>query len=550
MRTYTKKSLSLLTFVLIFAGILILVNILSLGIWGRLDFTKDKVYSLTNATKDVLGEMDDEVEIRAYFSRDLPANLGSTVTYVKDQLEDYQAYSHGNIKFSILDPAADKAVEDEATGLGCPPLTLQQMSSDQYATKKVFMCIVFMFEDKKELIPAVRGTNGLEYEVTSIIKKLTTRELKQIGILQGHGEPGLMKNPYAEQQPQGPMLSGLREQLSRSYKVVGIDTTADDAWEKMKDLSTLLVISPQKKLEERDLYLIDQFIMSGKTVAFMVDKIATNLQQFQAQARDLGLGPMLDNYGVTINSDLVLDKYNQPISVQQQAGNIRYNTRMPYPYFPMIGNFRDNNGLNADSNIVQKLEMITAPFISTINLKQGLSDRTSMWLARSSTYSWKQSGYFTINPTQIAPPPETGDKGPFTVAGTISGVFPSFFAAKQGESMEYTKGEPTITKSPETRMFVMGNGTMATDQFLDNNNMNFLQNVVDWLVSDEALISIRSRGFVPQPLDPNLSDGAKSAIKYGNIVGVPLLFLLFGVVLWQLRAAKRRRLASTFFDKR
>ena len=549
MRVYTKKSLSLLTFILIFAGILILVNILSQGIWGRLDFTQDEVYSLTDATKDVLAEMDDEVEIRAYFSRDLPAHLGSTVTYVKDQLEDYQAYSHGNIKFSILDPAADKAVEEEATGMGCPPLTLQQMSSDQYATKKVFMCIAFMFEDKKELIPAVRGTTGLEYEVTSIIKKLTTRELKQIGVLQGHGEPGLMQNPYG-QKPQGPMLNNLRQQLARSYKVEGIDTTAEDAWDKLKDMSSLLVISPQEPLKERDLYLIDQFIMSGKTVAFMIDKISTNLQQFQAQERRVGIEPLLEHYGATLNSDLVLDKFNQPISVQQQAGNIRYNTRMPYPYFPMLGNFRDNNGLNMESNIVQKLEMVTAPFISTLNLKQGLSDRTSTWLARSSAMSWKQSGYFTINPTQIAPAPEGGEMGPFTVAGTITGIFPSYFEAKAGESMEYTKGEPTIVRSPETRIFVMGNGTMATDQFLDGNNMNFLQNVVDWLVQDEALISIRSRGFVPQPLDPNLSANTKAVIKFGNILGVPLLFILFGVVLWQLRSARRRRLASTFFDKR
>ena len=552
MRTYTKKSLSLFSFVLIFGAILVMVNILGLGLWGRLDLTEDKVYSLSDGTRAMLKSMDDQVEIRAYFSRDLPSHLGSLVQYVKDQLDDYKAYSGGKVSYRFLDPAESKDIEDEANGRGCPPLTLQQMSSDQYATQKVYMCLTFFFEDKKEVIPAVRSTEGLEYEITSILKKVTARSVRQVGILQGHGEPNLQApepNPMQPQEPEAG-LSGLNEALGRNYKVVPVDTTSDAGLAKLEELDTLLVIAPTTEIKEQEQFAIDQFIMKGKTVAFFLDRVSTDLRMFTAAPRTTGLEGMLTSYGVTLNDDLVMDKFNQPIAVSQQAGNIRYQTRMPYPFFVLAGNFNDQIGLNPEQNMVLKLEKLILPFVSTLTLSQSTDARKVDWLVRSSQYSWKQlSGRYTINPMQIENPAQTDVTGPYNLAAVVTGSFDSFFSAKADSPEPYMGGKEVIKKSSDTRIFVMANGALPQDRFMDPGNMQFIENLVDWLVQDESLISIRSRGFRPEPLDPEMSAGHKALIKYGNIVGVPALFLLLGVVLTQLRAARKRRLAATFFTK-
>ncbi len=547
MREYAKKSLSLLTFVILLGAILILINILSLAFWGRADLTKDKIYSLSPATKKTLANLEDNLYATAYFSKDLPSRFGTLGQYVKDMLEDYKSYSGGKLNFSFVDPSSDPANENKAKEAGCPPLTLQQTSSDEFSTKKVYMCMQIKFADKTEMIPALSDPNGLEFELTSLIKKLTAKTTKIIAVAQGNEEPALNSPQYGPPDQKGPSMDSAREALGKTYKLLAVDLTADDAFKKLQEASTLLIVSPKKKFEEKQRVIIDQFLMSGKSLGLFLDKVQTDLNTFQASVIDLGLEDMLSYYGFVINPDLVLDKSNQMIGVTQRAGGMTMQVPVQYPLFPVARKFRDFDGLNPEENVTAKLEGVVFPFVSSITIKDTMADKKFTWFAKSSPMSWKQSQFFQINPMQLPAPTGVGDKGPYTLVAGASGSFDSFFRDRASEASALLGGIEIKSKSPEARILLSGNGLMFNERFMSQQNMSFILNSIDWLAQDEDLMSIRAKGFAPKPIDPDVSQTSKTLVKYGNIVGVPALFLLLGIILWQLRIARRNKLANEFF---
>src|SRR5512142_2611851 len=131
--------------------ILILVNIISIRIFGRLDLTKEKVYTLSDASKKLVGNLDDRINIKAYFTDDLPAPYNNNRRAVLDILNDYRAYSNGNIHFEFINPQGEKG-EQEAQQEGIPPIQVQVVNNDKLEVKRGYLGLVMQYEDKKEVI--------------------------------------------------------------------------------------------------------------------------------------------------------------------------------------------------------------------------------------------------------------------------------------------------------------------------------------------------------------------------------------------------------------
>ena len=196
-------------------GCLIVLNLIALKTFWRVDVTHDKAYTLSQGTRDTLAALEDPVTITAYFSGQLPAPYSGNARYVRDLLTEYRSASKGKLSFEIIDPAAaetesDKAaksevkrdifgrtfreptsVEKELAELGVQPVEIRVVEDDQMQTKRAYMGLVIRHSEKKEVIPVVQNLATLEYDLTSLVRKLTRTKMPVIGIVQGHGEPAI-----------------------------------------------------------------------------------------------------------------------------------------------------------------------------------------------------------------------------------------------------------------------------------------------------------------------------------------------------------------------
>jgi ABC-type uncharacterized transport system involved in gliding motility auxiliary subunit len=176
-----RKSMALPAVVLLIA--LLLLNLIGRNWYKRYDLTDTKMYSLSSSTKQVIKKIDDLLNIKVYFSENLPGEYGNNRRYLQDILEEYAAISKGNIRFEFYVPDSDDELETEAQKSGVQPVQLQVIEKDEAVVKKVFMGVAIYFEDKREVIPVVLSTTGLEYEITTRIKKLVEKDKKFVGIV-------------------------------------------------------------------------------------------------------------------------------------------------------------------------------------------------------------------------------------------------------------------------------------------------------------------------------------------------------------------------------
>jgi ABC-type uncharacterized transport system involved in gliding motility auxiliary subunit len=223
----------------------------------------------------------------------------------------------------------------------------------------------------------------------------------------------------------------------------------------------------------------------------------------------------------------------------QQQGFITFQNRVPFPFLPMASDF------SKTSMIAKDLQGIIFVFVSSIDTssaaQKGLKDEV---LVRSSKRSGRQQEFFILSPMQkFQEDAFTESHVPLAVA--VEGKFQSLYANRPVPTDSTIKAPvvaQTILSSPENRMVVVGDGDFVKDEYLgSNDNLNFAANIVDWLVDDAGLITIRSRAADARPLE-EVSDSAKRLIKYGNLVIPPLAVVMYGLIRWRLRISRKKSL--------
>lgn len=509
----------------IVAVILILLNIVSVRLFGRLDLTKNSIYSLSDASKNLVRNLDDRLTIKAYFTEDLPAPYNNVRRTVLDQLNEYKAYSRGNLQFEFIDPSGEKG-EQEAQQQGIQPVQVQVINEDKLELKRGYMGLVLMYEDRKEVIPVVQNMSTLEYDLSSTIKRLTHTARKKIGLLTGQGEATMSDIQRAYQQ------------LSRQYEVQTVDVSKGQPIS--SDIAALIVMAPKTPFSDLAKYQIDQYIMKGGRVAFLLNKVDADLQQRFGRTLELKLEDMLEHYGLRINPDLVRDLQCAPISIVQQQYGFSIQSQVQFPYIPIASDF------SKDNMMVKNLQGIVLFFVSSIDTTNlGARGLKGEILLRSSKQSGRQTQIFYFDPLARYTRDMFAEEH-LPLAALVTGSFKSFFADKPvprdtSAGAIAPTGSP-ITQSPETRLILVGDGDFAKDQYLGGrDNLTFFANMIDYLVDDAGLITIRSKDVSPPPLE-QVSDGTKKAYKYANMFLPPLLVVGFGLLRWRMRKARRKAL--------
>ena len=499
-----------LTGILLCGGILVLINLIGLEFFGRLDLTDDRVYSLSDASKDAVRDLEDPITITAYFSSDLPAQLAQNRRLLEDKLDDYRAYGGANVQYEFVDPTDDDEVQQEAARKGIPAVQVQVVEQSSVQVKEAYMGVVLEYESRQESIPVLQELDRLEYDLTSAIRRLTRESRPSVGFWSGHGEADLTQN-----------LPTLQRGLEANYEVRTSSTSDLVGGTTRPDV--LMVVSPADTIPDGDLQVLDQYIMDGGRVGFLVNRVAADLQVGQAEERNIGLEPLLASYGIVITPNLIMDEQNAFVTVQRQQGFFNIAQQIEYPLFPVASNFDSNNPM---VNRLDRAGGVMFYYVSSIDTSAVMPAGVTMEpLIYSSSQSGLQQGFFMLQPTQTT---ATLGGGPYLLGAAFTGSFPSAY-------------EPGRLSAP-TRLVAIGDGDFIDEAIVPaqsgSANTQLALNMVDWLIADEALLRIRTKSIAPRQLK-EVADGTKPIVKYANMIGPLLLVMLYGLFRWRQRKGRQ-----------
>jgi len=328
------------TYICVAIAAVAVLNIISRNWFVRVDLTDGQIYSLSSSSKAVLNKVDDLLTAKVYFSDNLPGEYGNNRRFLQDILEEYVAYSSGNMRFEFYTPEDDEVLQD-AMAYGIQPVQLQVIENDKLEIKRVYMGLVFLYEDQREAIPIVQTTTGLEYEITSKIKKMVDDQKQVIGIAS-----------FGESKP---ATESIQSQLGESYTVQSVAMASEVA----STVTLLFVSGVTDSLSEDEYKNLERYVDRGGNLFLSQSPIDAQLSTQRGTVIQTNLLDILDKYGVSVEENLVLDEACNNITVTQQRGIFRMNSAVPYPFFPIIRSFGNNV-------MVQGLEQVHTLFPSEI----------------------------------------------------------------------------------------------------------------------------------------------------------------------------------------
>ena len=494
----------IVTQIALFIGFVVLFNLISNNVFFRLDFTADKRYTLSKATKDILKNLDDIVTVKAYFSSKLPPQLVNNQKEFEDQLIEYESLSGGNIVYEFIDPK-DEETEREAQINGINPIIINVQENDRTEQLKAYMGAILQMDDRKEIIPLVEPGGSMEYMLTSAIKKLSLTNKPKIAFLQGHGEPSLKSS------------SQVRGQLSILYDVETYTLT--DTTDIPSHYKAIAIINPSDTLQKIHLEKLDTYLAQGGGIYLAYDYMQVELSRnYLPGGKDVGLKEWLEEKGIAFRNTYLIDANCGAVSVRQQLPPFGVvNTQVSFPYFPTITTFSDHP-------VVKGLEALQMQFVNPIDIE-----------AKDSAISY----------TPLA---KTSSK-----AGSVSA--PTFIDInRKWTDGDFTQGNQTIAIAAEgpligdrsAKLVIISNGSFSVNgpenqaQKVPEDNSNFTVNAIDWLSDDTGLIDLRTKGVTSRPIK-QLEDGKKAIIKYGNVFVPILLLLIYALIRREQHLRKRQK---------
>jgi len=523
---------------LIIIAIIVVVNIITTELFTRVDLTKNQSYTLSKVSEDVIYNLNDNLVIKAYVSENLPPPFNDLGRQIKDVLDDYRALSDGRMNYEYisvsLENEGDKEIVDEAKGYSIQPLQFQVTNQGKMEAVDGMVGLVLFYKGKTETIPFVQSPENLEYDITSRIMQISNEKKKKIGYVNGHGEYEI------------PNMQRINQALSAQYDIQAVDVALNKPVP--DDVDVLLVLGPKTELPEHHKYLIDQYIMRGKNVAFLINKVAPNFQKqiILGEPVVTGLDPMLQHYGIKVNDDLVRDLQCGFI---QQRSPIGLNVLQPYYYFPKI------TDINRDIGAFSNLNEVILQFASSIDTNAASGKNLNITpLFKSSERSGVATGFFVLNETQFQNLPESAmdtlfDKSGLLMGAIYEGTFQSFYNGKEQPqdtlvgSIPFNVQHKSQSEKPG-KILVVGDGDFVDESNSQSmGNLVFFLNMVEYLADDVGLSEIRSKIFSEAPIE-DTKTSTQNFIRYFNLIFPPVLVLIIGFFVWDRRKARRKKLQS------
>lgn len=484
---------------LLIAGIIVLVNLLSREFFVRWDVTEDQEYTLSDATRDILSDLDNIVNVKAYFSENLPPDLEQFRTDFRDMLIEYASRSGGNLEYEFVNPNEDQTLEQEAMQNGIQPRLVNVREKDQLTQQKAYMGAVLSLGDQQEVLPFIGPGVPMEYSLTTSIKKMSVVDKPSVGFIQGHGEPGMSD------------LGQVFQALSVIFSVENVDLSAEP--EIPDRYRTIALVNPQDSIPPEHLARIDDYLARGGKVLVAFNAVDGDFSTAQGTAVESNLIPWLAAKGLQVEQSFVVDDRCGNVTVQQRQGFFTINTPVKFPFLPIVTDFPDHP-------VSKGLEQVIFQFVSPLR-HQGDSLSFFTPIVQSSS----KSGIISA-PTFFNVADKQWTNADFPLSNiTLGGVLEGQFAGDLS-----------------TRMIVFTDGDFpvsAGGRGINPDNVNLFVNAIEWLSDDTGLSALRTKGVNSRPID-ELEDGKRRLLKYLNFF-LPIL-LAIGYGIFRAQRARARRL--------
>jgi len=553
--------------------ILLVTGVISSHWFFRLDLTAEKRYTLSPRTKQILRDLDKDVYVQVYLEGDMPVGFKRMRTAVKDMLDEFRAYAGRHLTYAFINPADGKNEKERnrfyksLVDKGLRPTDVQQRDKEGAISSRIIfpgaivnfngMEMAVNFLNNNPSLPAAVNLNhsieGIEYNLIHSIRSLSADTIYHIAFTEGHGEL-----------PE-PEVQDAEKELARYFTidrgVIGGKPGILDRY------AAVVIAKPSGPFSEADKYVLDQYLMQGGKILWLLDKVAVDADSLMyasftfAVPVDLNLTDMLFKYGVRLEGTLIQDMRCAMVPVNTAVvGNAPHYVPAPWPYFPLMAPQRHPLSRN--------LNLVRGEFVNPLDTVEGNGRIAKTVLLRTSRYSRTRGAPLMISLEEIKrPPAEKEFNRPYLITGVLlEGTFESAFRNRMIQAIIPGSHPEFREESVPTRMIVISDGDVIRnkvrrrgDQWValplgqdrltqqTYGNKDLIVNAVNYLVDDNDLMELRGREFRLRLLDREKIAHERLYWQLFNTLVPVVLILTAGMILnifrrrrYGLPAAKRK----------
>lgn len=546
-----KKDLLQLGFALVIIAVL---NVLSQYAFTRIDFTKEKRFTISPISIHVLESLKQPVKITVFLEGEFPSGFKRLRSATKDLLLDYKAYAGDNIQFEFVNPIEGKNQQEqediyqELKAKGIEPTNLSVPTESGRSQQVIFPFALVSSRSQDISVNLLQRRIGispeevlnnsiqnLEYAFSSAIKKAVSGGKPRVGFTEGNGELTDLE------------LEDAMKSLADGYEVGRINLK-DITSSGLDMLNVMVIAKPGKEFTEVEKYKIDQFLMRGGKIIWSIDQVNADLDSLRNKAREeqlafekkLNLDDQLFTYGIRINYNLVGDMNcaQIPVNVGVVGGQPQLQM-VPWLFYPIIMPVSTHP-------MIKNLDGIKTQFINTIDTIAVTNVRQTVLLTTSPfNRELETPTIISLKMIEDTPDPKRFQSQPKAVCVLLEGKFKSNFLT-QAIPVGADLGEKTIQKSAFTKMLVFSDGDvfksdlsgkdgsafpLGYDKYTQQTygNKTFLLNAVDYITDDSGLIGLRSKEIKLRLLDKGKLVAEKFQWQLINTLIPLIMLLLFGI---------------------
>ncbi len=576
------------TFLVVFITGVLLVNIIASFVYVRLDMTEDRRYSLSEGTIQFLENKDNfenRLNIKIYFEGNLPAELKHFRNAIEDKLKEFKQFAGDRIEYQFINPNVGSEGEQQALfeslyakGKGIIPMDVVYMKDGSQSQLLLWPGAVIDYGGSTvQNIQFLPGTppgkpyslngmtdliensiNNLEYMLISSLRRATQKTKPRIGFLQGHGELSFQETQRA------------RALIAPYFSLA--DVQINDSLGALDNMDGLIIARPRNTFSDKELYIIDQFVMRGGRLMCFMDALYVNEDTLNRNGMvhttriETGLERMLFDYGLKLNDNLVVDVRCAPKPV-------------PFAKQSMIPWFFHVLATPTKHPISRNLEPVSLKYVSEVQFVGNSENAATPILTSSSNsnvtglapmVSLGMPLNYGKNPELIANPTDEINKR--CLAGLVEGKFRSHFKNRIVD--EFAKNPIAKYKEEgvkEGKVFLIGNGRFIRNEYdsmpakngegymyrpkefnnlrMDQDlaqigipiyfgNQEFFQNLVDYMLGDNSVLDIRSRQIDIHAIDKEKVAADADFYKLINLLLPVALVLIFAFIMSYIRKRK------------
>lgn len=556
--------------------IIIFVNVGGKYLFGRLDLTSEKRYTLAKSTKKMLKEIDEPVLFRVYLEGEFPADFKRLQNETKEMLNQFRAYN-SNIQYEFVNPNDFESREEQQVfyqklaSKGIMPTQIQVGDGATMTQQILIPAADVIFKGRETSIQLLQNQKyvsedvlinnsiqDLEYVLSNAIRGLARSKKPHIGFTLGHGEID-RGNIYDFQMALGEYYTMENVVLNGNVNALTSRVMTNDSTYKLtNNFDAIIVAKPRTTFSDQDLYVLDQYVMYGGKILWLIDPLDADLDSLANQSQaiatryPLNLDEMLFNYGVRINNDLIMDIRCRPIPMA--VGYVGEKPQIkfcPWYYFPEIVP-------TSNHPIVRNLDLIKTDFVSSIDLIENEVYKTILLSTSEYCRVKNAPAIIDLNEGKMEPDQRLFTRQNLPIAVLLEGNFKSMFRNRLTPQFTSIPEMGYREVSDSTKMIVISDGDMIKNRYnyqegsgyplgYDNYtqtiyaNKEFLLNAVNYLVGDEDMMETRSRSIELRKLDAMKLHNDRTKYQLINLLIPAGIVILAGAIIIIIRKNKFKK---------